>query len=261
MHGSHGPSGLDANEWRRIQTNYDQSSTELHNTIAKLAHLIATTDLDKTEMTAYNACRLIPLDKNPGVRPIGVGEVLRRIVGRTILKCVSNDLKLLGQSDQLCLGQKCGIEHAIHALRKVFDTPEAEAVLLIDASNAFNSLNRELALSNIQAICPSLTNALDNSYKSPSLLFVNGKTILSQEGTTQGDPLAMAMYGVALLPLIKLVKDEKLTQKWYADDGNAVGSFESLAALHFRIYSDQVQRCRQRSFTRQSSSCLQLEGC
>ena len=129
-------------------------------------------------MAAYNACRLIPLDKNPGVRPIGVGEVLRRIIGRSFLKCLSNDLKLLGQSDQLCLGQKCGIEHAIHALRHEFETPQAEAMLLIDAENAFNSLNLKLALKNIEMICPSLINALRNSYESPSLLFVNGKTIL-----------------------------------------------------------------------------------
>ena len=91
-------------------------------------------------MAAYNACRLI--------------------IGRSILKCLSNDLKLLGQSDQLCLGQKCGIEHAIHALRHEFETPQAEAMLLIDAENAFNSLNRNLALKYIEMICPSLINAL-----------------------------------------------------------------------------------------------------
>ena len=65
-------------------------------------------------MEPYNACRLKPLDKNPGVRPIGIGEVMRRIIGRTKTKCLKNSL---GSKYQLCLGQKCGIEYAIHTLR------------------------------------------------------------------------------------------------------------------------------------------------
>ena len=105
-------------------------------------------------MVAYIACRLIPVDKSPGVRPIGIGEVLRRIIGRSILKCLANDLKRLGQSDQLCLGKKSGIEHLIHALHD-FDTPQAEAMLLINAENDFNSLNCKLALNNIEIFCLS----------------------------------------------------------------------------------------------------------
>ena len=31
------------------------------------------------------ACRLIPLDKSPGIRPTGVGKVLRRINDKAIL--------------------------------------------------------------------------------------------------------------------------------------------------------------------------------
>ena len=123
-HGSHGPSSVDANEWRRWMSNFSQSSTSLCRTVARLVVRIATEEIDNEALMPYNACRLIPLDKNPGVRPIGVGEVLRRIIGRTILRCVENDLMLLGKNQQLCLGQKCGIEHAIHSLRKQFETPE-----------------------------------------------------------------------------------------------------------------------------------------
>ena len=47
---------------------------------------------------------------------------------------------------QLCFGQKCGIEYAIDSLRKEFEKLETEAILLIDAENAFNSLKKELAL-------------------------------------------------------------------------------------------------------------------
>ena len=37
--------------------------------------------------------RLIPLDKDPGVRPIGIGEVLRRIVGKVISRHAANEIK------------------------------------------------------------------------------------------------------------------------------------------------------------------------
>ena len=44
--------------------------------------------------------------------------------------------------------------------------------------------------------------------------FVDGKVILSQEGTTQGNPLAMALYGNPLLPLVKLLENTDIVQKW-----------------------------------------------
>ena len=92
-------------------------------------------------MEPYNACRIIPLEKNLGSRTIGIGEVMRRIIGRTITKCLKNELMLLGSNYQLCLGQKCSIEYAIHTLRDQYSKASADAVLLIDTENAFNSLN------------------------------------------------------------------------------------------------------------------------
>ena len=64
---------------------------------------------------------------------------MRRIIGRTITKCPKNELMSLDLNYQLCLGQKCGIEYAIHTLRDQYSKTSANAVLLIDAENAFNS--------------------------------------------------------------------------------------------------------------------------
>ena len=94
----------------------------------------------------------------------------------------------------MCGGQISGIEAAVHAVRTAFDSDENEAAILIDATNAFNSLNRQVALHNIRRLCPPLATILINTYRAPTELFVDGDTLLSQEGTTQGDPLAMLMY-------------------------------------------------------------------
>ncbi len=50
--------------------------------------------------------------------------------------------------------------------------------------------------------------------------------VYSQEGTTQGDPLAlaMAMYAIAITPLIYQLEDTGIKQAWYADDATAGGS-------------------------------------
>ena len=80
-------------------------------------------------------------------------------------------------------------------------------MILVDASNAFNNLNREVTLRNILTLCPALSKIIINTYRDYSKLFVGGESIPSQEGTTQGDPLAMAMYAVAILPLIDRIKN------------------------------------------------------
>ena len=144
-HGSHGLSGLDACEWTRILTHFNQTSIELYKTFAELFYTIASKVLHHKNLT-YNSCRLIPLDKNPVARPIGIGDVLRRVIGKTFTQCIKSDLKNLGKNFQLCLGQKCGIEFAIHNLRNEFEKPETDTILLIDAEIAFNSLNREFAI-------------------------------------------------------------------------------------------------------------------
>ena len=107
-------------------------------------------------------------------------------------------------------------------------------MLLIDAENAFNSLIFTLALKTIETIRPSLIHAIRISFESPFLLFVHGKTTISLK-KKQGALLVMAMYGVELLPLINLVKDDLVTQKWYADDGYAVGTLDSLVTMQQKL--------------------------
>ena len=88
------------------------------------------------------ANRLIPLDKSNGeVRPIGVGEVVRRIIAKCVTRKTKQDIIEASGLLRVCAGLKSGAEGAIHAMHGIFDADNADAVLLIDASNAFNSFN------------------------------------------------------------------------------------------------------------------------
>ena len=128
------------------------------------------------------------MDKNPGVRPIGVGETARRIIAKAVLSVIRGDVQNAAGALQLCAGQISGIKAAVHPVRESFQQEATEAVLLVDASNAFNSLNRQTALHNIRRPCPSIANILVNSHREPTELFVDDDVLYSKEGTTQGDP-------------------------------------------------------------------------
>ena len=97
---------------------------------------------------------------------------MRRIIGRTITKCLKNELTSIGSNYQVCLRQKRGIEYAIHTLRDQYSKTSSDAVFLIDAENYFNSVNPKLALKNIENTCPSLLIAIKISYSAPFKLFV-----------------------------------------------------------------------------------------
>ena len=65
----------------------------------------------------------------------------------------------------MCIGQRLGCEASIHALNEIYDEEATEAILLVDASNAFNRLNRKAALSNAMNICPAIETILVNKYR------------------------------------------------------------------------------------------------
>ena len=119
----------------------------------------------------------------------------------------------------------------------MYSSPDAEAVILVDASNTFNSLNWQAVLFNIHHLCPSFSTVLINTYRSDVNLFIGGKTLLSEKGTTQGDSLAMLMYALGTVPLINALRDDHIKQVWYADDATACGSLMDIRRWWDRLVS------------------------
>jgi len=72
--GSSGPSGLDGDGWRRILTsgNTVLHSVDLCKAFADVIKKLCTQNVDYVSIEPLLASRLIPLDKNPGLRLISV---------------------------------------------------------------------------------------------------------------------------------------------------------------------------------------------
>ena len=152
MSGSAGPSGLDVSSWKRLCFSFSRASSDLCVAIAHLCKRLCTEYVDPAGLETLVAFQLIALDKCPGVRPISVGECLRRLIGRAVVRCTKMDILRVIGDQQLCVSHMAGCEAAIHTLTDIFETEECEAMLFVDASNGFNSVNRQVALQNIEDI-------------------------------------------------------------------------------------------------------------
>ena len=100
-----------------------------------MGYRICTEAVHPDGLTTFVACCLIPLNKQPGVRPIGIGEVPWRIVAKAVLCLVDLDIQEACGALQVCEGCDGGCKAAVDAARQFFRDPCSQAVLLVDASN------------------------------------------------------------------------------------------------------------------------------
>ena len=161
--GSAGPSGMDAELYRRIlcSKNFKAETKVLREEIAVFTRNLLKIAYHPSLLEDYNSCRLIPLDKNPGIRPTGVGEVLRRIDGKTAAGFLKEEIKETEGPLQVCEGYSAGSGAAIHAMSQVFVEEGTDGILLI------NQMKRSVALHKIHITCKEMSLYIINTYRSP----------------------------------------------------------------------------------------------
>ena len=84
--------------------------------------------------------------KNGGIRPIAIGETLRRLTAKSLCHSTRDATKAHLWPLQVGCGSPLGAETAIHTLRQWRErNSQTEKVLLkIDFSNAFNCISRQV---------------------------------------------------------------------------------------------------------------------
>ena len=123
---------LDSEQYRHILSSFKfkKENKELREQLARLARLLASEIVDPYTVKALVACRLIRLNKKPGVR---------RIIGKCIGWVVKKDIQEAAGLLQMATGYQSVTEAAIHSMKDIFDDEQADAVILVDASTVFNS--------------------------------------------------------------------------------------------------------------------------
>ena len=115
--------------------------------------------------------------------------------------------------------------------------PSHKWTLLLDFSNAFNSIDRGEMFGEVRSRIPGLSAWLEFCYGSPSLLQFGAHNIDSCCGVQQGDPLGPLRFALTLHPVIERLKHDDiglLANVWYLDDGTLCRRPERSSVNHRR---------------------------
>ena len=172
-----------------------------------------------------------------------MGEVLRRLTSKCLARAIRHSV--LSSLSPLQLGAcvKGGFEAVIHAASHLmsFSTPSQCWTLLLDFSNAFNSINREAIFVETRRRSSTISAWMESCYSCQPFLLLGKDSIRSCCGVQQGDPLGPLGFALTLHPRIEKIKAELpgLTlNAWYLDDGTLMGHPEDLAAAPHIVERD-----------------------
>lgn len=89
---------------------------------------------------------------------------------------------------QMSFGVKGGCEAAVHAVRTFLNDEEAEIIVKIDLSNAFNSAVRDTMLYKVTTSIPAFHPFFHQCYAKETYLCSGNDIITSRTGCQKGDP-------------------------------------------------------------------------
>jgi hypothetical protein len=166
--------------------------------------------------------RLLALPKKGGgVRPIAVGETLRRVAAAALLRASLADLPSMPRQFVL---RRDGCLAVASTIRAALDADPANCVVAVDMRNAFNSVCRSAV---INAARPTLLGRYTQwAYGAKSRLWFGNFIVDSCSGVQQGDPAGPALFALALSHALQVAREgiePSVLDLWYADDGCLVG--------------------------------------
>ena len=203
--------------------------------LADVVNLMAQGRAPATIAPVLAGAGLVALPKPAGgVRPIAVGELLRRLTGKCLMAVVKDEARAFFWPAQVGVAVKGGAEKAVHAVRAWsarHSGSSHKALLKLDFRNAFNCVSREEVLKQTVVHFPALARWAAWRYRQPSCLQFGDRALESSAGVQQGDPLGPLLFSLALQPLAAELRSDSLDLAvHFLDDGVLAGDFAPLGA-------------------------------
>ena len=157
------------------------------------------------------------LKKSGGIRSIAVGYTWRRLAAKCANFYAMSRLGDYFAPIQLGVGVSGGCESAVHATRRFMESMPNEFVIAkLNITNAFNNLRLDAMLEAVYKTVPEIYKFCHLSYSQPTKFRYGSRSISSEEGTQQGDPLGPLLFCITIQPLVHMLRNELVVG--YIDD-------------------------------------------
>ena len=220
-----------------VSRKASEAGARLLTTLTSFVNLILKGDVPEFARTVFYGATLSALGKKDGgVRPIAVGNTLRRLAVKVGSRPMVANLGESLRPIQLGVSTRGGCEAAAHATRRYLGLEGKKVIFKIDMANAFNSLRRDVFLSAVKQRAQGLYRMIWQAYSGSTTLFYGRTNLLSATGIQQGDPFGPALFSLGIDEITRRVDTE--LNIWYLDDGTIGDSPEKVFTCLQRLVND-----------------------
>ena len=232
-----GPSGLKPSHLQDIVREDDGTGASLVTSLSSFLKFCVDGHLSPEAAQYMCSANLIPLRKasNPcDVRPVAVGETLRRFVAKFVMNSTQAKQAIAALAPSQCgVATPGATETVAMALQNWVNNSIEESswkILQVDLKNAFNTISREALLNEVAVVAPDLFAWASTCYAQHSFLFAQGHVLSSEQGVQQGDPLGPLFFALTWQRVVRTLPEGLSINSWYLDDGHLVGDPSTLDA-------------------------------